>query len=138
MGKDFLQYFTETILPSLGFDTFVEPAIILGAALIIMAPLIDYFTYSRLIQRDIARLNEGLPIEVEITPEEIRLTPDLEEIYGTAADDGFLVFSVESHEQYLRNQRIANLLFDYINNHPQANQLWTIYSYIEPILEMLF
>lgn len=138
MGKDFLQYFTETILPSLGFDTFVEPAIILAGALVIMAPLINYFSYSRLVQRDMARLNEGLPIEVEITPEEIRQTPDLEQIYGPIADDGFLVFSVESNEQYLRNQHIADLLFNYINNHPQANELWAIYSYIEPILEILF
>jgi len=138
MGKDLLQSFFETSLPSLNFYALIQVTSFGVAAILTVAPLIAYYNYSRLVQQDLNRAGAGLPTEVEITPEEIIQTPDLEEIYGAAADDGFLVFLLESHEQYLRNQHIANLLADYIDNHLQADQLWALYEIIEPILDLLF
>lgn len=145
MGKDLLQSYFDTSVSPLdfnaficNFEAFIQASEFGFAAVVIIAPLICYYNYSRLVQQDLNRIAEGLPTVVEITPEEIRQTPELEEIYGAAADDGFLVFLLESHEQYLRNQQIADFLLNYIDNLPQADQLWTIYSYIEPILDVLF
>lgn len=147
MGKDLLQSSFNTCFSSLDFNALIQAcnfdALIQAsefglAAVVIIAPLISYYNYSRLVQQDLNRIAEGLPTEVEITPEEIIDNPELEEIYGAAADDGFLVFLLESHEQYLRNQQIADFLLNYIDNLPQADQLWTLYSYIEPILDALF
>jgi hypothetical protein len=134
MGKDFNleQYFANA---PLDFDLLLPSYALAG--LIVMAPLICYFKYTKLVRVDLTRASAGLPTEVEITPEEIIQNPALEEIYGAAADDGHLNFLLESNEHYLLNQQIADLLRVYIDNHPQAEQLWIIYSYIEPLLEFL-
>ncbi len=135
MGKGFFQSFLDSSSSSLDLNDLIQASAIGLAVIIVIAPLISYYNYSRLVQQDLTREAAGLPTEVEITPEEIEQTPDLEEIYGAAADDGFLVFLLQSNEQSLRNEYLANLLLDYIDNHPLADQLWTLYEFIEPILD---
>jgi hypothetical protein len=61
---------------------------------------------------DIARVHEGLPIELGLTPEEIRDNPELLEIFGHEIADlnnANLNFTLESDEFYeqIRNQQIA-------------------------------
>ncbi len=61
---------------------------------------------------DLARVHEGLPIELGLTPEEIRANPELLEIFGHEIEDlnnPNLNFTLESevHSEQNINQQIA-------------------------------
>jgi hypothetical protein len=119
-------------LTNLNYENYVILSItisVIGVTFCLVNSFSEFNNVTRVRQIDTTRVQEGLPTDITLTPEDFRAHPELAEIFGVTDTDNNLDLILESNEhfEYIQNQYTV---IDY-------DSIITLYDVIEAFISTL-
>jgi hypothetical protein len=121
--------------PNFNFDNYITLSIAISVIGITFCVIKSYRGFGNVFtgrQIDSTRVQEGLPTDVTLTPEDFRAHPELAEIFEVADTDNNLDLVLESNEHFEQVQVQAQL------QPVESDNLTALYDIIEAFISSFF
>jgi hypothetical protein len=119
-------------LTNLNYENYVILSItisVIGVTFCLVNSFSEFNNVTRVRQIDTTRVQEGLPTDITLTPEDFRAHPELTEIFGVTDTDNNLDLILESNEHFEHIQNQYTVI-DY-------DSIMTLYDVIEAFISTL-